>query len=265
MATLEGKVALVTAGGTGIGFACSKAIVESGGCVMITARREEMLQKAASELGPNADYVVGDVTRQDSMDAAVQATLDRFGGLHLNVNSAGMGGVGTVLNSTDEEFATVLDTTLNGTFRAMRSVAKAMKAGGGGSIVNISSIASTHTHRWMTAYCTAKAGVNMLTRCAADDLGEFGVRVNAVCPGLVDTEMVTLLTQNQEAVDEYLRRMPISRIGKPEDVGALVAFLLSDEAGWITGQCIGVDGGHNIRQGPDLVDPVYSKFFPVER
>jgi NAD(P)-dependent dehydrogenase (short-subunit alcohol dehydrogenase family) len=147
----------------------------------------------------------------------------------------------------------------------MRSVAKAMKAGGGGSIVNISSIASTHTHRWMTAYCTAKAGVNMLTRCAADDLGEFGVRVNAVCPGLVDTEMVTVLTQNQEAVDEYLRRMPISRIGKPEDVGALVAFLLSDEAGWITGQCIGVDGGHNIRQGPDLVDPVYSKFFPVER
>jgi NAD(P)-dependent dehydrogenase (short-subunit alcohol dehydrogenase family) len=264
MGSLEGKVGFVTAGGTGIGLACAKAIVDAGGQVMISARREEILKEAAGTLGAAADYVVGDVTSQASMNAAVEATVERFGGLHLNVNSAGVGGVGTVLNSTDEEFTNVIDTTLTGTFRAMRAVAKVMKAAGGGSIVNISSIASTHTHRWMSAYCAAKAGVNMLTRCAADDLGEFGIRVNAVCPGLVDTEMVTVLTQNEDAMSEYLRRMPISRIGKPDDIGSFVAFLLGDNASWVTGQCIGVDGGHNIRQGPDLV-PVYSAFFPEER
>ena len=86
-----------------------------------------------------------------------------------------------------------------------------------------------------------------------------------MCPGLVQTEMAELLTQNEGAVEEYLRRMPISRLGRPDDVGSLVAFLLSDSASWISGQCIGVDGGHNIRQGPDLVDSVYGKLWPVER
>jgi len=100
----------------------------------------------------------------------------------------------------------------------------------------------------------SKAGVNMLTRCAADELGEHGIRVNAVMPGLVQTELAETLTSSEAAVSEYQRRMPVSRIGVPSDVGSLVAFLLSDAAGWITGQCIGVDGGHTLRQGPDLVD-----------
>jgi NAD(P)-dependent dehydrogenase (short-subunit alcohol dehydrogenase family) len=128
-----------------------------------------------------------------------------------------------------------------------------MKAIGGGSIVNISSIAATLTHRYMTAYCVSKAGLNMLTRCAADDLGQYGVRVNAVQPGLVDTALAVPLTHNADASEDYLRCMPISRIGKPEDVAAIVAFLLSDEASWITGQCLGVDGGHTLRRGPNLV------------
>jgi NAD(P)-dependent dehydrogenase (short-subunit alcohol dehydrogenase family) len=105
----------------------------------------------------------------------------------------------------------------------------------------------------------------MLTRCAADDLGEFGIRVNAVCPGLVHTDMAEILTSSDATVAEYLRRMPIARLGRTEDVAALVAFLLSDQASWITGQCVGVDGGHSLRQGPDLVEPLYSHFWPVER
>jgi len=116
----------------------------------------------------------------------------------------------------------------------------------------------------MTAYCASKAGVNMVTRCAADDLGEHGIRVNAVMPSLVPTELTEMLAGNADATEEYLRRIPTGRLGRPEDVAALVAFLLSDAADWITGQCIGVDGGHTIRQGPDLV-PLFSQVFPVER
>ncbi len=259
----EGKIGFVIGGGTGIGLACAHPIVAGGGKVVIGGRREEVLRDSAKKLGPLADWVVCDVTSDDSVEAAVAQIVSRHGGLHLAVNSAGTGSIGTVLNSTSEEFMRVLDTNLVGVYRGMRAEARIMKAGGGGSIVNISSIAGTHTHRWMGAYCASKAGLNMLTRNAADDLGEHGIRVNAVGPGLTRTDLAVGLTGNPEAVAEYERRMPISRVGEPEDVGNLVAFLLSDESSWITGQCIGVDGGHNVRQGPDL-EPLFKQILPEE-
>ncbi len=134
----------------------------------------------------------------------------------------------------------------------------------GGSIVNISSIAGTRTHRWMSAYCASKAGLNMLTQCAADDLGEHGIRVNAVGPSLVPTDISAGLVNAEPAVEEYLRRIPVGRIGTTDDVAAIVAFLLSSAASWITGQCIGIDGGHTLRQGPELID-FFSQFLPPER
>ena len=265
MASFEGKVAFVTGGGTGIGLACARAIVAGGGRVALGGRRTEVVEAAARELGDAALGVTCDVTGQASVDAAVARTVERFGALHLAVNAAGIGGIGHVLNSTAEEFATVLDTNLTGVFRSLRAEAREMKRAGGGSIVNISSVAGALTHRQMTSYCAAKAGVNMLTRCAADDLGEYGIRVNAVMPGLVQTDLAQPLWSNQGVVEEYKRRMPISHIGRPEEVAGIVAFLLSDDAGWITGQCIGVDGGHTIRQGPDLVEPLFRHFLPEER
>jgi NAD(P)-dependent dehydrogenase (short-subunit alcohol dehydrogenase family) len=131
-------------------------------------------------------------------------------------------------------------------------------------IVNISSIAGALTHRWMSAYCASKAGLNMLTRCAADDLGEHGIRVNAVMPGLVATDLALPLTSSDLAVQDYLRCMPVSRVGTPDDVVSIVGFLLSDAAGWITGQVIGVDGGHTIRRGPELVE-LFRQYIPPER
>jgi NAD(P)-dependent dehydrogenase (short-subunit alcohol dehydrogenase family) len=254
MANFEGKVGFVSGGGTGIGLACAEAIVAGGGRVTIAGRRAEVLEEAASTLGDAADWVVCDVTDDASVDAAVAAVVERHGGLDVAVNSAGMGMAGSVIGQDTATWQMTMDTNLTGVFRCVRAQARAMKARGGGSIVNVSSIAGALTHRWMSAYCVSKAGVNMLTRCAADDLGEHGIRVNAVMPGVVATDLAAPLLASPEAMAEYLRLMPVSRPGRPEDVSRLCAFLLCDDAGWITGQCIGVDGGHTIRKGPDLVE-----------
>jgi len=261
MPNLKGKVAFVTAGATGIGFACAQAIADAGGKVMICARREDTLVDAAAKLGANAAWVACDVTDDASVDAAVAATVERFGALHLAVNSAGTGTVGPVTEITTAEFERVMATNLTGAFRCMRAEAKAIVAAGGGSIVNISSIAGALTHPWMAPYCASKAGLDMLTRCAADELGPYHVRVNSVLPGVVRTPMAAALSEVPVSRDEYLRLMPLSRIGEPSDVGKAVVFLLSDDASWITGQLIPVDGGHTIRKGPNLV-PLFTMGMP---
>jgi len=270
MEHFDGKVGFVTGGGTGIGLACARAIVDGGGRVVLAGRRTDVLRAAATDLGPQADWVSCDVTDDASVDAAVAAVVARCGALHVAVNAAGMGSIGSVLNGTTADFAQTIDTNLTGVFRCMHAEARAMKATRGGSgvanasIVNISSIAGALTHRWMSAYCASKAAVNMLTRCAADDLGEYGIRVNAVMPGLVATELAAILINTDVARDDYLRCMPVSRLGTPEDIAAMVSFLLSDTAGWITGQCIGIDGGHTLRRGPELV-ALFQQFIPEER
>ncbi len=263
MSRFEGKVALITGGGTGIGLACAQAIVDGGGRVVLASRRADVLRDAVSGLGRNADFVRCDVCDDASVADAVATVVQRFGGLNLAVNGAGGGAVGSLLNAGPEEFAQTVDLNLVGTFRCLRAEGRAMKAAGGGSIVNISSIAGALTHRWMSAYCAAKAGLNMLTRCAADELGEFGIRVNAVMPGLVPTDLAAPLVDSDLAREDYLRCMPLGRLRTPGEVASVVGFLLSAEASWVTGQCFGVDGGHTLRRGPELV-PLFRQILPGE-
>ena len=252
MTDFTGRVAFVSAGATGIGFACARALVARGARVMICARRENTLQAAVARLGANAAYVVCDIAKRAEVDAAIAATVEKFGRLDYAVNSAGTGVAGGILELPDEQIEPCFQTNIYGTLYAVQAQGRAMRDGGGGSIVNISSIAGRVPHPLMSAYCMAKAAVDMLTATAAEELGEFNIRVNAIQPGLVKTEMTEFLAETPLSRDIYLRLSPLKTIGAPEDIGETAAFLLSDEARFITGQLIAADGGVTLRGGPDL-------------
>jgi NAD(P)-dependent dehydrogenase (short-subunit alcohol dehydrogenase family) len=254
MADLQGRVALITGGGSGIGLGSARALVEAGARAALMGRDAGRLERAVDELGAErAAAFPGDVCREEEMARVVHDVVERFGRLDIGVNCAGTGTIGGVHELPASEWTRVLQVNLDGVFFAIKHAAAAMVAGGrGGAIVNISSIAGLLTHRLMSAYCVSKAGVEMLTRCAADELGAHGVRVNALRPGIVPTELAAPLVSNPAVVDNYRALMPLARLGTVEDVAHAVRFLVSDEAGWITGQVLGVDGGHSLRMGPDI-------------
>jgi NAD(P)-dependent dehydrogenase (short-subunit alcohol dehydrogenase family) len=251
---LTGRAALVTAGGTGIGFACARRLVRDGASVTIVARREEVLADAAERLRADApagavvQHAVCDVTDEDQVAAAVAVAAEPQGGLHHVVASAGGGSLGTISNTSLEEWNNVLSLNLTGTFLTFKHATHPIVEAGGGSMVAISSTAAAQMHSLLGAYGVSKAGVDMMVTHMADELGPHGVRVNSVRPGIVETEMLEIPMQAQALVDDYLDQMPLRRVGQPDDIAEVVRFLLGPESSWITGVRLDIDGGMHIRR-----------------
>jgi NAD(P)-dependent dehydrogenase (short-subunit alcohol dehydrogenase family) len=263
---LQGKAALVTGGGSGIGLACARFLARDGAAVTIVGRTAEKLEQAAKGLeaeappGVAVQWQVCDVASEEAVAAAVERAAKPTGNLDIAVANAGTGAGGSIFATDVALWRFTLEVNLTGTFLTIKHAGQAMARAGGGSIVAISSIAGAITHRFMSAYCASKAGLEMLVRCAADELGPIGVRANAVRPGLVPTDMAMPLTDERAIVDDYLDQMPIKRLGTVEDIAAAVRYLAGPESSWVTGQCFAIDGGHTLRRGP-RIEPLVEKYF----
>lgn len=259
--SLSGKGAYITGGGSGIGLACARALLRDGASVTVVGRTEAKLVEAVESLRADAPegaevlHVAADVADEAAVEASVAAAAEPEGGLHLVVAAAGIGGVAPVISTPLDEWRRILDTNLTGTFLAFKHAGAAIVGAGGGAMCAISSIAGLRTHRMGAAYNVSKAGIDMLVRTTADELGRADVRVNSVCPGLVDTELAAGLFGIEAVHQDYLAQMPISRTGVVDDVASAVRYLCGPEAGWVTGVSLPVDGGHHLRAGPNW-DPI---------
>lgn len=245
--------ALVTGGGSGIGLACAQQLARAGLRVTISGRSQERLDQALTELPDNAAAVSADITDPEAMATAVEIASDDDGGLSVVVANAGAAfAVGPLALVRPADFAKELEVNVTGTFITLQAAAPAMAKAGASSFVAVSSIAGILTHPNMAAYGVAKAGLEMLVRNAADELGRFGVRVNGVRPGLVPTGASDPLVTNDATRQDYLDQMPLGRLGQVEDIAEVVTFFASPASSWITGQIISADGGHSLRRGPNI-------------
>lgn len=273
MGRLEGKVAVVTGGGNGIGRAAAVRFADEGADVVIADLLEEAGKEAVAAveaMGRRAIFVACDVSREADIDVVMQAAVDELGGLDVLMTCAGISNAGyrsgediaasvevsrrrneadadlasVFLETTHESWDEVLEVNLTGTFLAIQSAARHMAARGtGGSIITIASIAAKHPEVGGLAYCVSKAGVWMLTKHAARSLAGIGIRVNAIGPGFIDTNMTAVLKTVPGVEDRFLAKVPMNRMGRPAEIAATAAFLASEDASYTTGEMFHVDGG----------------------
>ncbi len=244
---LEKKVAIVTGASRGIGFSIAKAFVREGARLALCGSRQASADKAAEELRglyPDAEiFPIGvDVSNSESISEMVRAVVEKWGRIDILVNNAGVTAAKSIFDMTDEDFDSVVRINLSGPFKCIREVARVMKEQGGGSIVNTSSMVGTYGGRMQTAYSSSKFGVNGLTKSCAKELGPYGIRVNAVAPGVVNTDMMKK-SVNEEMLAGLKRVTPLGRAAEPDELAGAYVYLASDAASFTTGTIVHVDGG----------------------
>ncbi|MGB7435572.1 MAG: SDR family NAD(P)-dependent oxidoreductase [Candidatus Acidiferrum sp.] len=249
-ARLKGKIAIVTGGGTGIGRAIALAFGREGALVALLGRRRDVLDGVVSKLaalGAEGKAIVCDVIDNEAVRNAVDEVERTFGRVNVLVNNAGALSVSTVETISEQDWDRVIDTNLKGPFLMSRAVLPAFRRAGGGSIVNVASVLGLIGMKDRAAYCASKGGVVLLTKAMALDHAHEHVRVNCICPAIVETELVKNLFDQSEAGQNArnarIATLPLGRFGRPEDVAELAVFLASDESSWMTGTAIPVDGG----------------------
>lgn len=244
---LDGQAALVTGGGSGIGFAIAQAMIDAGARVLITGRRADRLEEAAKELGAGAGYLVHDVDDLAAAPAAISAAAARLGRLDILVNNAGINRKKPVLDTTDADMAEMMQTHLFGAFALTREAAKVMAKSGGGSIIMVSSMSTMIGVPGVVAYTAAKNAAIGMMRSLAVELGAHNVRTNAIAPGWIDTAMSQRAFSGDPARRErVLDRTPLHRLGQPSDIGFAAVYLASPAARFVNGTVLVVDGGVGI-------------------
>lgn len=247
---LTNKVALVTGGGTGIGRACAELFAREGAAVVVSGRRSEPLQevqRAIAAAGGRALAHSCDVSRAADVEGLIAHAVKEFGTLSVAVNNAGLWMAATAEETSEAEWDALMNVNLKGVFLVSRAAIPVLRRAGGGSIINIGSILGLVGMKRRVAYAASKGGVTLLTKAMALDLGSDNIRVNCICPGIVETGMVRdLLGQSPDPEVERRRRieqLAVGRIGQPEDVAHLALYLASDESAWMTGAAIPLDAG----------------------
>lgn len=242
--SLEGKVALVTGASYGIGFAIATAMASAGATIVFNDIKQELVDKgiaAYEEKGIKAYGYVCDVTNEDAVNEMVAKIEKEVGVIDILVNNAGITKDGLLMGMSEEDFDQVIDVNLKGTFNMMRFVSRQMLRQRSGRMISMASVVGIAGNAGQANYAASKAGIIGMTKSAARELASRGVTVNAVAPGFIETEMTAVLSE--EVKKASAAQIPLGHFGRPEDIAKAVAFLASDDAAYITGQIIQVDGG----------------------